>query len=448
MSVSIDQIVQSLMEKLADVAPLLSAQKRDKITGELNTPKGFWTVQPEIEWAWFLLRANVQGVVIEPRFPSSGPDIEARLVARPVHFEVKAPWGTKRDYEKIISYDQTCFAAFKNCGAAASFHVHLSSEFDARDTSAFQREIVRLASRVDTTPDAVTLVYQRNKRPLMMEHLWAPMSLIDNRFPYDETWIRTNYYWLTPAATWPTWMEPFSDSKYTPAQTHPTALFSIENIGMHSPPIRNACVGITREDRKERWTHIRDKLKKTKRQQADSPFVIIFDCSHLPNVTEFDIVTAAFGEEYCRSLLLYAFRLESGINSTSVICPKHISAMIIYFGPHFRTARLYRNPRARLALSQEEVDVLRSSLPCKVECEEDGYGSYEQKMRLTLPDREMDDRAKRRWLAGLVDQPMLHFINKEKIDPASSVTFAANPGWNTPLEEAAINQALRSSIRR
>jgi hypothetical protein len=174
--------------------------------------------------------------------------------------------------------------------------------------------------------------------------------------------------------------------------------------------------------------------------------VVIFDCGHLPNVTEFDIITAAFGEEYCRSLLLYAFRLEDSINLESATCPKHISAIIIYFGPHFPTARLYRNPRATLALSREEVDILRS-LSCKVESEEDRYESYKNKVWLTPPDLEMDDATKRNWLTGLVDQPMVHFVNVEAIEPVS-LFVAANPGWNTPLDDATIAEGLRRSARR
>jgi hypothetical protein len=264
---SIDHIVTSLMKKLADIAPLLSAQKRDKITGDLNTPKGFWTTQPEVEWTWFLLTANIQGIVVEPRFPASGPDIEARLVDRSVHFEIKAPWGSKRDFEQIVSYERACIVASSNCCATASFHVHLSSDFGASDTETFQRELMRIASRVNTIPGVVTLVYERTKRPSVMEGSWAPMSLIGDRFPYQESWIRRDYYWLNPAATWPNWEEPFAPPKYTPAPTRPSALFSIETVGMHSPPIRNASVGVTRQDRNQRRTSIRDRLKKGKRHK-------------------------------------------------------------------------------------------------------------------------------------------------------------------------------------
>jgi len=340
-----DHIAKSLLEKLATVAPILSPEKRKKVAGELQTPIGFWTTQPEIEWAWFLLVANVPNVVVEPEFPNSGPDIAASLVSRPVQFEVKAPWGTDQDYKQIISsYDNICLAASQQCGEAASFHLHLTSAFVASDASAFHKQLVSLASRAARERCALTLVYQKH-RSSILEGQWAPMLLVDNSFTHEGSWIRRNYYRLMPVATWRSWIDTFESYKHTPAPTA-TASFSIETLGMHSPPIRNASIGVTSEGRRQRWKDIRQRLKKTKRQQSHSPFVIIFDCAHLPNITEFDIIAAAFGEQYCLSLLLYAFGFEGGLQLEAATCPSHISALIIYYGPNFPTARLYRNPRA------------------------------------------------------------------------------------------------------
>lgn len=78
------------------------------------------------------------------------------------------------------------------------------------------------------------------------------------------------------------------------------------------------------------------------------------------------------------------------------------------------------------------MNVLRNRLPYKVEAEEDRYKSYQQMVLLSSPGLAVDAAVGKKCLLGLIDHPILHFVNKENLD-GSALTFYFDPLWSTML---------------
>lgn len=409
------RIVEHVGETLALIQSLLSHRKIREIEAQLQTDTGFWTLQPEIEWAALLVRAKAREIKLEPTHPAAGPDIEAELVSRPIQFEIKAPWGQESDFKLLSSFDTIVDAAYECFGRTASVHVHFASTFTEGDLQSFVKQMHHATKLAKSTP--VTAVYFERKRSTYI-NAWAPLMLVGPSEFNEGSWIRQNYHALMPVATWPTWRQAFW-SHTVPARASDAgdakALFAVESLGMHSPRLANVSFGVTRTQRQERWSFVSRKLKKTKRQSTACPFVFVFDTTHLPNITEFDILTGAFGKEYCQSLLRYGLGLQQELSANiKVDCPSYISAIAAYskWSNHTRV-RLYRNPRAAMPLSDAEVGWLKEEFPCQVQTEEDRYASYRDTILLHDPTIVPARGSIERLLDSLLDQSVLHFIDME-----------------------------------
>lgn len=409
------RIIEHFGETLALIQHLLSHRKIREIEAQLQTDTGFWTLLPEMEWAALLVRAKAREIKLEPNHPAAGPDIEAVLVSRPIQFEIKAPWGKESDYKLLSSFDTIIDAAHECSRHTANVHVHFTSMFSAGDSQFFVKQMHHAAKFAKNVP--VTVVYFERKRSTYI-NAWAPMMLVDPSEFNEGSWIRRNYHTLMPVATWPTWrhaLRSYTDLPRASDAGDAKALFSFESLDMHSPRLANISFGVTTTQRQERWSFITGKLKKTRRQSTACPFVFVFETTHLPNITEFDILIGAFGKEYCRSLLKYALGLQQELSaSIKVGCPSYISAIVTYNKwLNDARVRLYRNPRAAVPLSDAEVGWLMKEFPYRIQTEEDRYASYKDMLLLRDPTIAPVRGSKERSIDSLLDQSLLHFIDME-----------------------------------
>lgn len=169
------RIVEHVGETLALIQSLLSHRKIREIEAQLQTDTGFWTLQPEIEWAALLVRAKAREIKLEPTHPAAGPDIEAELVSRPIQFEIKAPWGQESDFKLLSSFDTIVDAAYECFGRTASVHVHFASTFTEGDLQSFVKQMHHATKLAKSTP--VTAVYFERKRSTYI-NAWAPLMLV------------------------------------------------------------------------------------------------------------------------------------------------------------------------------------------------------------------------------------------------------------------------------